>query len=42
MRVYEELFVLRPDTPEEEIDTYIGGVKDLITKGQGTVDKVDK
>ena len=42
MRVYEELFIQRPDTPEEEIDTFITGVKDLITNGKGTVDKVDK
>src|SRR5215471_10265864 len=42
MRVYEELFIQRPDTPEEEIDTFIGGVKDLITNGKGTVEKVDK
>jgi small subunit ribosomal protein S6 len=42
MRVYEELFIQRPDTPEEEIDTFIGQVKDLITNGKGTVDKVDK
>ncbi len=42
MRVYEELFILRPDTPEEDIDTFINGVKELITNGKGTVDKVDK
>jgi small subunit ribosomal protein S6 len=42
MRVYEELFILKADTPEEEVDSYIGQVKDLITAGKGTVDKVDK
>jgi small subunit ribosomal protein S6 len=42
MRIYEELFVIKPDTPEEEVDAYIGQVKDLITGGQGTIDKVDK
>src|SRR5580704_17033244 len=42
MRVYEELFIVKPDAPEEEVDAYIGQVKDLITTGKGTVDKVDK
>ncbi len=41
MRVYEELFILKPDAPEEEVDAYVGQVKDLITNGKGTVDKVD-
>jgi small subunit ribosomal protein S6 len=41
MRVYEELFIVKPDAPEEEVEAYIGQVKDLITNGQGTVDKVD-
>src|SRR5258708_12742840 len=42
MRVYEELFILRPDTPEEEVDGFIEQIKHLITAGQGTVDKADK
>jgi small subunit ribosomal protein S6 len=42
MRIYEELFIVKPDAPEEEVDAYIGQVKDLITAGKGTVDKVDK
>jgi small subunit ribosomal protein S6 len=42
MRIYEELFIVKPDAPEEEVDAYIGQVKDLITNGKGTVDKVDK
>src|SRR5689334_17787203 len=42
MRVYEELFIVRPDAPEEEVDAYIGQLKDLITNGKGTVDKADK
>jgi small subunit ribosomal protein S6 len=41
MRVYEELFIVKPDAPEEEVDAYIGQVKDLIVNGKGTVDKVD-
>lgn len=42
MRIYEELFIVKPDAPEEEVDAYIGQVKDLIAGGKGTVDKVDK
>jgi small subunit ribosomal protein S6 len=42
MRIYEELFIVRPDAPEEEIDAYIEQVKGIITAHQGTVDKVDK
>lgn len=41
MRVYEELFIVKPDAPEEEVDGYLEQVKTLITGGHGTVDKVD-
>jgi len=42
MRVYEELFIVKPDAPEEEVDAYIDQLKDLITNGKGTVEKADK
>jgi small subunit ribosomal protein S6 len=42
MRVYEELFIVKPDSPEEEVDAYIGQVKDLISNAKGTIEKVDK
>ena len=42
MRIYEELFILRPDAPEEEIDAYVDQVKTLITSSKGNVDKVEK
>src|SRR5262245_46177764 len=42
MRIYEELFIVKPDAPEEEVDAYVNQVKDLIVNGKGTVDKVDK
>ena len=42
MRIYEELFILRPDATEEEIDAYLEQVKSLITSSKGTVDKVEK
>jgi|SRR5689334_17160568 small subunit ribosomal protein S6 len=42
MRVYEELFIVKPDAPEEEVDAYIGQIKDLITSGKGSIEKADK
>jgi len=42
MRIYEELFILRPDAVEEEVDAYIEQIKALITSSKGTVDKVEK
>jgi len=42
MRVYEELFIIKPDAPEEEVDAYIGQIKDLITSGHGNIEKADK
>ncbi|MBI5281076.1 MAG: 30S ribosomal protein S6 [Candidatus Solibacter usitatus] len=42
MRIYEELFIVRPDAPEEEIDGFIEQVKNVITSAGGAVDKVDK
>ncbi len=42
MRIYEELFIVRPDATDEEIDPFIEQLKQIITSGGGTVDKVDK
>jgi small subunit ribosomal protein S6 len=42
MRIYEELFIVKPDTPEEEVDAHIEQIKAIITNGKGTIDKVDK
>ncbi|MGC4055383.1 MAG: 30S ribosomal protein S6 [Paludibaculum sp.] len=42
MRIYEELFIVRPDVTEEEIDAYIEQIKQVITSAGGTIDKVDK
>jgi small subunit ribosomal protein S6 len=41
MRIYEVIFILRPDLPEEEIEQVVEHVKTTITSGGGTVDKVD-
>ncbi len=42
MRVYEELFIIKPDAPEEEVDGFVEQIKTVITTGKGTVDKADK
>lgn len=42
MRSYEELFIVRPDAPEEEVDPLIEQLKNVITQGGGSVDKADK
>jgi small subunit ribosomal protein S6 len=41
MRVYEELFIVKPDAPEEEVESFIEQVKQVISTGQGKIDKVD-
>jgi small subunit ribosomal protein S6 len=42
MRAYEELFIVKPETPEEEVDGFIDQIKQVIVSGKGTVDKTDK
>jgi small subunit ribosomal protein S6 len=42
MRIYEELFIVRPDATEEEVDPLIEQLRNLITQAGGTVDKADK
>ncbi len=42
MRIYEELFILRPDAPEEEIDHLIEQLTTYIASQGGNVDKSDK
>lgn len=42
MRVYEELFIVRPDATDEEIDPVVEQLRSVITTGGGTLDKVDK
>jgi small subunit ribosomal protein S6 len=41
MRVYEELFIVKPETAEEEVDGFVDQLKTLITNGKGNIDKVD-
>jgi small subunit ribosomal protein S6 len=42
MRIYEELFIAKPDATEEELDALIEQMKTIITTGGGTVNKVEK
>ena len=42
MRIYEELFIIRPDAPDEEVDPFLEQMKGVVTNAGGTVDKVDK
>ncbi|MEK7405525.1 MAG: 30S ribosomal protein S6 [Acidobacteriota bacterium] len=42
MRIYEELFIVRPDASPEEIDALVEQTVNVITGAGGTVDKIDK
>ncbi|HEV2446135.1 MAG TPA: 30S ribosomal protein S6 [Candidatus Sulfopaludibacter sp.] len=42
MRIYEELFIVKPDAPEEEADAFVEQLRTQLTSAGATVDKVDK
>ncbi len=42
MRIYEELFIIKPDTPEEEADQYVEQLQTQLTTAGATIDKVEK
>ena len=42
MRIYEELFIVRPDATEEEVDPVIEQLKGVITQAGGTIEKTEK
>ena len=42
MRIYEELFIIKPDTPEEEADQYVEQLQAQLTAAGATIDKVEK
>ena len=42
MRIYEQLFIAKPDAPDEEVDAFIEQMKTIVSNAGGTVDKVDK
>ncbi|MBS1854886.1 MAG: 30S ribosomal protein S6 [Acidobacteria bacterium] len=41
-RIYEELFIVKPDAAEEEVDQYVEQLRTQLTTAGATVDKVDK
>src|SRR3954469_20352843 len=42
MRIYEELFIVRPDATDEEVDPIIEQLRNVITHTGGTLDKTEK
>jgi small subunit ribosomal protein S6 len=42
MRIYEELFIIKPDAPDEEVDAFVEQLRTQLTTMGATVDKVDK
>jgi small subunit ribosomal protein S6 len=41
-RIYEELFILRPDITEEEITPVIDQIRTVLTNAGGTIDKEER
>lgn len=41
-RIYEELFIVKPDATEEQVDQYVEQLRTQLTTAGATVDKVDK
>ena len=42
MRIYEELFIVKPDAPDEEVDAFVEQYEDAVDHAGATVDKVEK
>src|SRR5262245_4608720 len=42
MRNYEIMFIVNPNTPEEEIDKINGQIETVITSGGGKIEKTEK
>ena len=42
LRVYEVMFIVRPDAAEEDVDKLIAGFSENVTKGGGVVKTVEK
>ena len=41
MRIYEELFIVKPDAPEEEVNAFVEQLRGQLTAAGATVDKVE-
>jgi small subunit ribosomal protein S6 len=42
MRIYEDLFIIKPDAAEEEIDQFLEQIQELITGNGGSIEKLEK
>ena len=42
MRIYEELFIVKPDAPDEEVDQFVEQMRTVVSSAGGTVNKVEK
>ena len=42
MRIYEELFIVKPDVPDEEVDAFVEQLRTHLTGTGATVDKIEK
>ncbi len=42
MRIYESVFILRPDMPDDEVDKFIGQMESVVTGNGGAIQKTDK
>jgi small subunit ribosomal protein S6 len=42
MRIYEELFILKPDVTDEEVDGLTSQLEGVITSAGGKIEKIDK
>jgi len=42
MRIYEELFIVRPDATDEEVDPVIEQIRNVVTRAGGMLDKTEK
>ena len=42
MRIYEELFIIKPDVPDEEADQFVENLQSHLTSAGAAVDKVEK
>ena len=41
-RIYEELFIVKPDASDEDVDAFVETLRTQLTAAGATVDKIDK
>ncbi|MCU0227938.1 MAG: 30S ribosomal protein S6 [Bryobacterales bacterium] len=42
MRIYEELFIVKPDAADEDVDAFVAGIEELIRSSGGVIEKTDR